>query len=107
MINATYVAILAMLYTMIAGLNVVDMENHRYIILFAAFSLIIGMSPLLYVLFMILYWLFSKRLFCCKLVKSIKAIRQGYTPMDSGEIDFVDSTDIRYSAHSDLKAPVS
>ena len=104
MINATYVAILAMLYTMIAGLNVVDMDNHRYIILFAEFSLIIA---LLYVLFMILYWLFSKRLFCCKLVKSIKAIRQGYTPMDSGEIDFVDSTDIRYSAHSDLKAPVS
>ncbi len=80
MINATFIILLAMVFTMIGGSYLVAIEDDR-ILLFAV-ALIIVLSPLLYVLFMIFYWLVSERLFCRKLVKSVKAIRQGYTLMD-------------------------
>ncbi len=88
MLNSTFLIVLTMFSISLAGLDTAYIKDHRYIILFYVVAIIIVSFPLLYVPLMIIHWLFLRRKYCYRLVKKIKAMRQGYSPIKPNEEDY-------------------
>ena len=95
-VNSTFLIFLAMFNVAICGLNIAQLKVHQFSMFFLVISMILGVVPIFHTLFILFYWIFSRR----QLFSRIKALRAGYKPMDEIERDFFDGIEQpRYTNH--------